>query len=72
MNQLDESKELRKILEENVSKLPYDQAKVVELRYGLLDGYALSVEKVAAMIGKSIEEVKELEANALRNMGWRG
>lgn len=59
---------LRKRLLESLSKLPYYEAKVIEFRFGIDSEHPMSIEEVARMIGKTIEETTELEQSALRKI----
>lgn len=61
----DESRAFRKLLEENVRKLSHDEAEVLELHYGLFGSRLRTPEEVAETLGKSVEEVEQLEEKAL-------
>jgi len=58
--------ELHKILN-SLSDL---QHKVVEMRFGLINGRDMTVEEVADELGLKPERVRSLEAKALRNLRY--
>lgn len=63
-----ELRKLRRQLDEPLSKLAGDEARVLKFRYGLEIGRLMAFDEVAAVIGKSSEEVKELAASGLRSL----
>ncbi|MEO0292637.1 MAG: RNA polymerase sigma factor RpoD/SigA [candidate division WOR-3 bacterium] len=67
-----EKKALLKLLSENLLEelkiLSPRERKVLELRYGLLDGESKTLERIASMFNISRERVRQIEENALRKL----
>jgi RNA polymerase primary sigma factor len=59
---------LREALAEAVSRLPSREREVIRMRFGLDDGYSLTLEEVGRCINASHERVRQLEGNALRRL----
>src|SRR4029077_6638946 len=58
-------KTLRERLDESLRWLPPRYREVIELRYGLRDGRAWSLEEVAQAFGITRERVRQIQAAAL-------
>lgn len=58
-------------LREAVKSLPERERTVIELRYGLLDGVPRTLSDVGDHFGLSRERVRQIEAEALRNLMFR-
>lgn len=59
---------LRQELESVLQSLTPREAKVVEMRFGLLDGRARTLEEVGAEFGVTRERVRQIESKALRKL----
>jgi RNA polymerase primary sigma factor len=59
---------LKSILEENLDKLQEREAKVVRLRFGLEDGYQLTLEEVGLKFHVTRERIRQIEAKALSKL----
>ena len=59
---------IHKEVMKRLSKLPYYEAKVLEFRYAIDSDHQMTVEEVAVMVGKTVEEVKELERSGLKTL----
>jgi RNA polymerase primary sigma factor len=59
---------LREHLAAALRKLPEREAHILELRYGLADGEAHTLEEVGKEIGVTRERVRQLEAQALNRL----
>jgi len=57
-----------KAMKDVLDTLADDQRTVLDLRYGLSTDERKTHEETAASIGKSVEEVKELEAGGLTSL----
>ncbi|HTL89966.1 MAG TPA: sigma-70 family RNA polymerase sigma factor, partial [Leptolyngbya sp.] len=62
---------LRQDLETLMSDLTPQQREVLSLRYGLQDGYELSLAKVGDRLNLSRERVRQLERQALDHLRRR-
>jgi RNA polymerase primary sigma factor len=51
-----------------LSTLPDREQKVLELRYGLKDGYSLTLEEVGLLFNVTRERIRQIEAKALRRL----
>jgi RNA polymerase primary sigma factor len=56
---------LREQLEEVLSSLPPREVRILQLRYGLLDGQSYTLEEVGKKMGVTRERVRQIEAQAL-------
>ncbi len=56
--------DLKKILDE----LPKRERDVIRLRFGLDDGYSLTLEEVGLLFGVTRERIRQIEAKALRHL----
>ncbi|MDR3130079.1 MAG: RNA polymerase sigma factor RpoD [Treponema sp.] len=60
------------ILQENLAKvlssLPAREQEVLELRFGLKDGYSLTLEEVGLYFNVTRERIRQIEAKALRRL----
>ena len=59
---------LHEQLEELLSKLPPREARILQLRYGLIDGQTLTLNEVGQKMGVTRERVRQIEAQALRRL----
>ena len=55
---------LREHLEEVLNSLPPREVRILQLRYGLLDGQAYTLEEVGRKMGVTRERVRQIEAQA--------
>ncbi|MCS6906552.1 MAG: RNA polymerase sigma factor [Anaerolineales bacterium] len=59
---------LREHLEEILNTLPPREVRILQLRYGLLDGQAYTLEEVGRKMGVTRERVRQIEAQALSRL----
>jgi RNA polymerase primary sigma factor len=59
---------LRENLREVLNELPPREVRILQLRYGLLDGQAYTLAEVGHKIGVTRERVRQLEAQALNRL----
>jgi RNA polymerase primary sigma factor len=59
---------LREHLEEVLDRLPPREVRILQLRYGLLDGQVLTLNEVGRRMGVTRERVRQIEAQALRRL----
>jgi RNA polymerase primary sigma factor len=59
---------LKDKLSEVLTSLTERERKVLEMRFGLLDGYARTLEEVGKMFKVTRERIRQIEAKALRKM----
>jgi RNA polymerase primary sigma factor len=59
---------LRKHLAAALDRLPAREARILQLRYGLMDGEQHTLEDVGKLIGVTRERVRQLEAQALNRL----
>jgi RNA polymerase primary sigma factor len=59
---------LREQLEEVLSTLPPREVRILQLRYGLLDGQSYTLEEVGRKMGVTRERVRQIEAQALSRL----
>jgi RNA polymerase primary sigma factor len=59
---------LREHLEEVMDTLPPREVRILQLRYGLLDGQAYTLEEVGRKMGVTRERVRQIEAQALSRL----
>ncbi len=59
---------LREHLEEILDSLPPREVRILQLRYGLLDGQAYTLEEVGRKMGVTRERVRQIEAQALSRL----
>lgn len=63
---------LREHLEEVLTTLPPREVRILQLRYGLLDGQAYTLEEVGRKMGVTRERVRQIEAQALSRLRHPG
>jgi len=51
-----------------VNGLPPREVRILQLRYGLLDGQAYTLEEVGCKMGLTRERVRQIEAQALSRL----
>ncbi|MDZ7845027.1 MAG: sigma-70 family RNA polymerase sigma factor [Anaerolineales bacterium] len=59
---------LREHLQEALSELPPRETKILEMRYGLVDGHTLTLNEVGKKMGVTRERIRQIEAQALRRL----
>jgi RNA polymerase primary sigma factor len=59
---------LREHLTEVLNSLPPREVRILQLRYGLLDGQAYTLEEVGRKMGVTRERVRQIEAQALSRL----
>jgi RNA polymerase primary sigma factor len=59
---------LREHLREVLNGLPPREVRILQLRYGLLDGQAYTLEEVGRKVGVTRERVRQIEAQALNRL----
>jgi len=59
---------LREHLEDVLNTLPPREVRILQLRYGLLDGQAYTLEEVGRKMGVTRERVRQIEAQALSRL----
>ncbi len=59
---------LRERLKEALNELPPREARILQLRYGLLDGQIHTLKEVGNKMGVTRERVRQIEAQALRRL----
>ncbi|HWE60547.1 MAG TPA: sigma-70 family RNA polymerase sigma factor [Chloroflexota bacterium] len=59
---------LREQLQALLQELPEQVQRVIELRFGLLDGHAHTLSEISNIVGLTPERVRQIEAMALRRL----
>jgi len=59
---------LREDLQEALADLPPRETKILEMRYGLVDGKTLTLNEVGKKMGVTRERIRQIEAQALRRL----
>lgn len=59
---------LRELLDKVLSMLPPREMRILQLRYGLLDGKMYTLEEVGRKLGVTRERVRQIEAQALNRL----
>ena len=59
---------LRENLREVLNELPPREARILQLRYGLLDGQTYTLEEVGRKMGVTRERVRQIESQALNRL----
>lgn len=59
---------LREHLQEALAELPPRETKILEMRYGLVDGRTLTLNEVGKKMGVTRERIRQIEAQALRRL----
>ncbi len=59
---------LREVLMDILSELPPREVKILQMRYGLLDGQTYTLEEVGKKLGVTRERVRQIEAQALSRL----
>jgi RNA polymerase primary sigma factor len=59
---------LRESLHEALNELPPREVRILQLRYGLLDGQAYTLEQVGRKMGVTRERVRQIESQALNRL----
>ena len=63
---------LREHIKSLLEQLPPREAKILQLRYGLLDGQVLTLNEVGRKMGVTRERVRQIEAQALSRLRSKG
>ena len=63
---------LRQHMKDILDRLPPREARILQLRYGLLDGQVLTLNEVGRRMGVTRERVRQIEAQALRRLRSQG
>jgi RNA polymerase primary sigma factor len=63
---------LRELVEEILEDLPPREVRILQLRYGLVDGQTYTLEEVGNKMGVTRERVRQIEAQALRRLRHPG
>jgi RNA polymerase primary sigma factor len=59
---------LREAIREILQNLPPREVRILELRYGLVDGETYTLEEVGKKLGVTRERVRQIEAQALSRL----
>jgi RNA polymerase primary sigma factor len=59
---------LREEVEDLLATLSPKERRVLQLRYGLVDGRLLTLEEVGKRLGVTRERIRQIEAKALRKL----
>jgi len=59
---------LREVLREILQELPPREVRILQLRYGLVDGETYTLEEVGKKLGVTRERVRQIEAQALSRL----
>jgi RNA polymerase primary sigma factor len=59
---------LREDLQKALAELPPRETKILEMRYGLIDGRTLTLNEVGKKMGVTRERIRQIEAQALRRL----
>ena len=59
---------MRDAMRQSLGALLDSERKVIDMRYGLTDGKARTLEDVGATLGLTRERVRQIEAKALRKL----
>jgi RNA polymerase primary sigma factor len=63
---------LKEHLQEVLHSLPPREVRILQLRYGLLDGQSYTLEEVGRKMGVTRERVRQIEAQALSRLRHPG
>jgi len=61
---------LRTDLEKALNSLPPREVRILQLRYGLIDGQTYTLEEVGRKMGVTRERIRQIEAKALRRLRY--
>jgi RNA polymerase primary sigma factor len=59
---------MREYLRDALNQLPPREVRILQLRYGLLDGRSYTLEEVGRKMGVTRERVRQIESQALRRL----
>jgi RNA polymerase primary sigma factor len=59
---------LKDRISEVLDELSYREREILKLRYGLVDGYAYTLEEVGQIFAVTRERVRQIEAKAVRKL----
>ena len=60
---------LRKVIYEQLANLEEREAKIIELRFGLINDKDLTLEEIGSMFNVTRERIRQIEAKALEKLG---
>lgn len=63
---------LQEQLDDVLNGLPAREQEVLKLRFGLCDGYSLTLEEVGLCFNVTRERIRQIEAKALRRLRYPG
>jgi len=63
---------LREKLSDVLTTLTERERKILEMRFGLLDGYERTLEEIGKMYNVTRERIRQIEAKALRKLRQTG
>jgi RNA polymerase primary sigma factor len=63
-----EQRVLRESLNAVLDQLPARERQIIELRFGLLDGYARTLHEIGGIIGLTRERVRQVEQLAITHI----
>ena len=56
---------LRQVIDEIFESLTHREVRILQLRFGLVDGYSYTLEEVGKKFGVTRERIRQIEAQAL-------
>ena len=59
---------LKEQLDDTLKTLPDREREVIKMRFGLKDGYALTLEEVGLMFNVTRERIRQIEAKSLKRL----
>jgi RNA polymerase primary sigma factor len=59
---------LRNLLQEVLQDLPTREVRILQLRYGLVDGETSTLEEIGKKLGVTRERVRQIETKALSRL----
>ena len=59
---------LREVIDEIFSSLTPREVRILQLRFGLVDGYCYTLEEVGKKFGVTRERIRQIEAQALSRL----
>lgn len=65
-----EASDLRRLLNEAVTQLNPREQRVIQLRYGLLDGKFRTLDEIAELYGVCRQRIEQVEKKGLKRLNW--